>query len=187
METDLILVGGNVEKNDEECSSRDEQHHRPTDSSHIVLPKNVSNQHQAQFTVFCRKKRDAIAQENPSWSTTDIDAHLWQQWSQLDDETRSRFIPMGSDFTYLSRMMQNVDVGGGESGVVKQTTTLGKMNGFSGEAPGTRIVVSSHQKSSFFSNLICALVWFYVKVIYCNCFMLIFWTIEFCCFRVQRI
>ena len=163
METDLILVGGNVEKNDEECSSRDDQHRQPSESSHIVLPKNVSNQHQAQFTVFCRKKRDGIAQENPSWSTTDIDAHLWQQWSQLDDETRSRFIPMGSDFTYLSRMMQNVDVGGGESGMTKQTTMAGKMNGFAGEAPSTKIVVSSSQKSSLLLKLICALMWFYNK------------------------
>ena len=81
-----------------------------SEESHLKFPKNVSNQVIAQFTVFCQKRRESVKMENPEFSDTEIESRLWEQWNELDDETKSRFIPMGSDFTHLSQMMLNVGV-----------------------------------------------------------------------------
>jgi PWWP domain len=74
-------------------------------SSHIKLPKNVSNQQIAQFTVFCQKRRSSVQLENPCASDEMIESLLHDQWNRLDDETKARFIPMGSDVTHLSQMI----------------------------------------------------------------------------------
>jgi len=48
--------------------------------------------------------------ENPGYTDAEVDADLRGQWSLLDEETRSRFIPMGSDMTHVSRqMMENAE------------------------------------------------------------------------------
>lgn len=83
-------------------------------SSHIKLPKNISNQHVIQYTVFCQKRRDSVKSKHPDYDDGQVEGCLQEQWSKLDDETRSRFIPMGSDFTYLSQMMATVGMPKGQ-------------------------------------------------------------------------
>jgi len=61
-----------------------------------------------QFAVFCLKRRDSVALEYPELSEKEIEYRLRDQWSSLDDDTRSRFIPMGSDMTHVSRMMRKM-------------------------------------------------------------------------------
>lgn len=82
--------------------------------SHIKLPKNISNQHVIQYTVFCQKRRDSVKSKHPDYDDEQVESCLQEQWSKLDDETRSRFIPMGSDFTYLSQMMATVGMPKGQ-------------------------------------------------------------------------
>jgi len=68
----------------------------------IKLPKSVSNQHSAQFAVFCKKRRISLQSENPQMSDEDIELALIDQWRHLDAKTRARYIPMGSDVIHLS-------------------------------------------------------------------------------------
>jgi len=79
----------------------------PPPPPHIKLPKNVSNQQIAQFTVFCQKRRISIHNENPGASEEQIDLILQDLWNRLDNETKVRFIPMGSDVTHLSQIMSS--------------------------------------------------------------------------------
>lgn len=87
---------------------------REESPSHIKLPKNISNQCIVQFTVFCQKRRESVKNEHPDYDDSQVEDCLQEQWSKLDDETRSRFIPMGSDFTYLSQMMASVGMPKGQ-------------------------------------------------------------------------
>lgn len=91
---------------------------REESPSHIKLPKNISNQCIVQFTVFCQKRRESVKNEHPDYDDSQVEDCLQEQWSKLDDETRSRFIPMGSDFTYLSQMMASVGMPKGQWWVV---------------------------------------------------------------------
>lgn len=67
---------------------------------------NVTNKFIVQFTVFCQKRRDSVKREHPEFDDRLIDSCLQLQWAELDDETRSRFIPMGQDFAHLSQMVK---------------------------------------------------------------------------------
>jgi len=69
------------------------------------LPKSVPNQKNAQFAVFCQKRRMSLRSENPEMSNEDIDLVLVDEWKHLDAKTRARYIPMGSDVIHLSDVM----------------------------------------------------------------------------------
>jgi len=71
-------------------------------TEHIKLPKSVSNQQNAQFAVFCQKRRLSLRSENPQMSDEEIDSVITDQWRRLDAKTRARYIPMGSDVIHLS-------------------------------------------------------------------------------------
>jgi len=71
-------------------------------TDHIKLPKSISNQRNAQFAVFCQKRRVSLRSENPQMSDEEIDSVLMNQWRHLDAKTRARYIPMGSDVIHLS-------------------------------------------------------------------------------------
>jgi len=71
-------------------------------TEHIKLPKSVSNQQNAQYAVFCQKRRISLRSENPRMSDEEIDSVLADQWRHLDAKTRARYIPMGSDVIHLS-------------------------------------------------------------------------------------
>lgn len=86
-----------------------------TSPSLIKLPKNISNQHVVQYAVFCQKRRPSVKNEHPEYDNRQVEDCLRSQWSRLDDETRSRFIPMGSDLTSISQMMASVDPPRGQS------------------------------------------------------------------------
>lgn len=74
-------------------------------TARIKLPKNASNQQIAQFTVFCQKRRNSVQNEFPEATEEHIESILVDQWNRLDDDTKRRFIPMGSDVTNLSQIM----------------------------------------------------------------------------------
>ena len=74
-------------------------------ADHIKLPKSVSNQRNAQFAVFCQKRRISLRAENPEMTSEDMDSALVDEWRHLDAKTRSRYIPMGSDVIHLSDVM----------------------------------------------------------------------------------
>jgi len=67
--------------------------------------KSVPNQKNAQFAVFCQKRRISLRSENPQISDEEIDSVLMEEWRHLDAKTRSRYIPMGSDVIHLSAVM----------------------------------------------------------------------------------
>ena len=69
------------------------------------LPKSMSDQRNAQFAVFCQKRRLSLRGENPSMSDVEIESVLADQWRRLDAKTRARYIPMGSDVIRLSDVM----------------------------------------------------------------------------------
>jgi len=69
------------------------------------LPKSVPDQKNAQFAVFCQKRRMSLRSENPKMSDEEIDSVLTEEWRHLDAKTRSRYIPMGSDVIHLSDVM----------------------------------------------------------------------------------
>ena len=71
-------------------------------TDYIKLPKSVSNRQNAQFAVFCQKRRISLRSENPQMSDEEIDSVLVDQWRHLDAKTRARYIPMGSDVIHLS-------------------------------------------------------------------------------------
>jgi len=76
-------------------------------TDHIKLPKSISNQHNAQFAVFCQKRRISLRSENPQMSDEEIDSALKDQWRHLDAKTRARYIPMGSDVIHLSDVIMS--------------------------------------------------------------------------------
>jgi len=71
-------------------------------SDHIQLPKSISNRQNAQFAVFCQKRRISLRSENPGITDEDVDSLLVDEWRRLDTKTRARYIPMGSDVIHLS-------------------------------------------------------------------------------------
>jgi len=71
-------------------------------TDHIKLPKSVSNQQNAQFAVFCQKRRLSLRSENPEMTDENVDSVLMDEWRRLDAKTRARYIPMGSDVIHLS-------------------------------------------------------------------------------------
>lgn len=73
--------------------------------SDLKLPKSISNQQNAQFAVFCQKRRISLRTENPLMSDEEIDSVLTDEWRQLDAKTRARYIPMGSDVIHLSNVI----------------------------------------------------------------------------------
>ena len=83
--------------------------------SHIHLPEGLANQSVTQYTVFCQKRRDIIRREHPGYTQQQIFQILAKQWSELDEEQRSKFIPMGSDVKNLSQIMSPVLSDSGES------------------------------------------------------------------------
>jgi len=68
---------------------------------HITLPKSIANQQNAQFAVFCQKRRISLRSENPEMGDEEIELTLMDQWKHLDAKTRARYIPMGSDVIHL--------------------------------------------------------------------------------------
>lgn len=84
----------------------------PPPAAHIKLPRNADNQQGVQFTVFCQKRRQSTQTENPQADDSEIENLLLDQWNQLDEQTRRRFIPMGSDVTHFSQLMTTADNNG---------------------------------------------------------------------------
>jgi len=74
-------------------------------TDHIKLPRSVSDRQNAQFAVFCQKRRLSLRAENPEMTDEEIDSTLTDQWRQLDSKTKARYIPMGSDVIHLSDVM----------------------------------------------------------------------------------
>ena len=82
---------------------------RKTSSTHRassdVGSSPLANKSVAQYMVFCQKRQDSIRLDNPDFSKEQVEAALKELWSQLDEEQRSKFIPMGSDVQHISEMM----------------------------------------------------------------------------------
>jgi len=74
-------------------------------ADHMKLPKSVPNQKNAQFAVFCQKRRISLRLDNPKISDEEISSMLTDEWRHLDSKTRARYIPMGSDVIHLSDVM----------------------------------------------------------------------------------
>jgi len=79
------------------------------------LPEGLANQSVTQYTVFCQKRRDIVRREHPGYTQQQIFNILAKQWAELDEEQRSKFIPMGSDVKNLSLIMSPVLSDSGES------------------------------------------------------------------------
>lgn len=61
----------------------------------------IPSQNEAQFVVFCRKRRMSVKGEHPEYTEKEIKGVLEEQWKQLSEEDQQKFIPMGSDVSKL--------------------------------------------------------------------------------------
>ncbi len=59
----------------------------------------------AQFMVFCQKRRESIRKDTPELDDEQVEAKLKEQWGQLDEEQKSKFIPMGVDVQHISELI----------------------------------------------------------------------------------
>ncbi len=78
---------------------------KKSDSSKVLGANKLANQALTQFMVFCLKRREAILTENPDYNEDKVERQLRDQWDKLDNDQRSKFIPMGSDVQKLSDML----------------------------------------------------------------------------------
>ena len=65
----------------------------------------LANKSVAQYMVFCQKRGEVIRKENPEMTEEAVEAKLKEQWGQLDEEQKSKFIPMGLDVQRISEMI----------------------------------------------------------------------------------
>lgn len=94
----------------------------PLSPSGTSSPSRMASQGITQFLVFCQKKHEGIKNENPGILNEDIGIKLREMWDSLDDEQRSRFIPMGTDVNDLDKMYAYLD---------QDSPTTGKFNVYS--------------------------------------------------------
>ena len=76
-------------------------------------------QSEAQFAVFCKKRKAGLKEEHPNFTEDEILMLLDQQWKELSPEDQQKFIPMGSDVSKLG-----VALGSGESLCFKFMTKI---------------------------------------------------------------
>ena len=91
----------------------------PLSPSGAASPSRMASQGITQFLVFCQKKHEGIKKENPGIINEDVGKKLREMWDSLDEEQRSRFIPMGTDVNDLDKMYAYLD---------QDSPTIGKFN-----------------------------------------------------------
>ena len=67
--------------------------------------EKLANQPLTQFMVYCSKKKDAVRREHPTYTDAQIEKVLQGQWDALNEEQKSKFIPMGQDVKDVSQML----------------------------------------------------------------------------------
>ena len=65
----------------------------------------MANPSMTQFAVYCLKRKDSVKAEHPDFKDEDVENCLRERWGQMEEDERTKFIPMGPDMENLHKLM----------------------------------------------------------------------------------